>query len=284
MKYKLYITINKLNGKLYAGKRYWTPGTSYMGSGLALKKAIEKYGRENFEVRWFKFHIDTPSDLERLEIKLIRRLRNKFGRERCYNMSNGGRGGCYRSDADDERKKEVGELISIGKRKQYEKGVTNQQLEGRKKMKETKKLLYKDPEFYNKFVSETVVKQQESRKKRRMVEGWSKKEKMRNEILPKYSLVLVTYKIKYPNGDEIIETNTLKDFQEKYNTQDIVFSHIKKHGVLRFLQKKNVSKHTFPTGTELHYISECRWVDTYKNEETGGSSAPPVSDLTCVTA
>lgn len=36
-------------------------------------------------------------DLERLEIKLIRRLRYKFGKDRCYNMANGGRGGSYRN-------------------------------------------------------------------------------------------------------------------------------------------------------------------------------------------
>jgi hypothetical protein len=279
MKYKLYITINKLNGKLYAGKRYWTPGTSYMGSGLALKKAIEKYGKENFEVRWFKLHINTPTDLERLEIKLIRRLRKKFGYDKCYNMASGGRGGCYRSDADENRKQEVGKLISLGKKEQYKNGVTGKQLEGRRKMAQTKRELFKNEEYYKKFVDETVLKQKEARKQRRLTKGLTDKEKNRDTNLHKYSLVLVTYKLKYPDGTEIIETNTLKDFQEKYTTQDIVFSHIKKHGFMKFLQKKNISKHVFPTGTEIHYISECRWIDACKNEETRGSSAPRVSDF-----
>jgi hypothetical protein len=43
-----------------------------------------------------------------------------------------------------------------------------------------------------------------------------------------------------------------------------------------FLQKKNVSKHLFPTGTKLYYISETKGIDA--NEETGGSSVPPDSD------
>ena len=44
---------------------------------------------------------------------------------------------------------------------------------------------------------------------------------------------------------------------------------------MTFLQKKNISKHLFPTGTKLYYISEKRAIDV--QEETGGSSAPPVS-------
>jgi hypothetical protein len=275
MKYKLYVTVNKVNGKLYGGKRYWTPGTNYMGSGLALKKAIEKYGIENFEVRWFKLKINTPMDLERLEIKLIRRLRYKFGRDRCYNMAKGGRGGCYRSDADDKRKKEVGELISIGKKKQYSTGETDAQQLGRRKASQTKKKKFKDPLFYNKFVNEYTPKRVESLQKRLLTEGRTDKEKKFHKKLIKYSLVDVTYKIVYPNGDELIETNTLQDFQKKYITQDNVFSYIRKNGSMTFLQKINVSKHVFPTGTKLYYISETRMID--RNEEAEGSSVPSAS-------
>jgi hypothetical protein len=261
MKYKLYITINKLNGKLYAGKRYWTPGTSYMGSGLALKKAIEKYGRENFEVRWFKFHIDTPSDLERLEIKLIKRLRNKFGRERCYNMSNGGRGGCYRSDADDERKKEVGELVSIGKRKQYENGVTEKQLEGRKKMKETKKRLYQDLDFYNRVHIEGGKKRVSSLKKRREEQGPTQKEIDRHKDLIKYSTKIINYRLSFPDGSNRTETKTVNEFMETYKTDWNIFTVARKEGKFIFKRRTSMTRHPFPPKTELSIIEETKACD-----------------------
>jgi group I intron endonuclease len=44
----IYLTINKINGKKYLGKDVQN-NPKYLGSGLDLKKAIEKYGVENFE-------------------------------------------------------------------------------------------------------------------------------------------------------------------------------------------------------------------------------------------
>lgn len=44
----IYITINKINGKKYIGKDT-TNNPNYLGSGLDLKSAIKKYGKENFK-------------------------------------------------------------------------------------------------------------------------------------------------------------------------------------------------------------------------------------------
>ena len=47
----IYITTNHINGKKYIGqKKYDKSGKwkKYLGSGLALKNAITKYGVENF--------------------------------------------------------------------------------------------------------------------------------------------------------------------------------------------------------------------------------------------
>lgn len=47
----IYITTNHINGKRYIGQKkydkqgYWK---EYLGSGIILAKAIEKYGRDNF--------------------------------------------------------------------------------------------------------------------------------------------------------------------------------------------------------------------------------------------
>ena len=44
----VYKTTNLINGKIYVGK-YEGNRENYLGSGYILKKAIKKYGRENFK-------------------------------------------------------------------------------------------------------------------------------------------------------------------------------------------------------------------------------------------
>jgi len=44
----IYKTINIVNGKIYVGQDAHN-NPNYLGSGYILKKAIEKYGRENFK-------------------------------------------------------------------------------------------------------------------------------------------------------------------------------------------------------------------------------------------
>lgn len=43
----IYKTTNKINGKIYIG-RYCGNRSSYLGSGSYLKRAIRKYGKDNF--------------------------------------------------------------------------------------------------------------------------------------------------------------------------------------------------------------------------------------------
>lgn len=49
----IYITTNKINGKQYIGQHKASKfeGNKYLGSGKILHLAIEKYGKENFEVQ-----------------------------------------------------------------------------------------------------------------------------------------------------------------------------------------------------------------------------------------
>lgn len=71
----IYLTTNLLNGKKYVGKdarnQKW-----YLGSGKYLKKAIKKYGKENFK----KEILEECSNMEELnlaEIKWLRKLNCK---------------------------------------------------------------------------------------------------------------------------------------------------------------------------------------------------------------
>ena len=46
---EIYKIMNLISGKIYVGQTYSTKST-YMGSGVFIKKAIKKYGKQNFLV------------------------------------------------------------------------------------------------------------------------------------------------------------------------------------------------------------------------------------------
>jgi group I intron endonuclease len=91
MYYIVYKTVNKINGKFYIGKHQTSVlEDGYMGSGINLKKAIKKYGIENFE-REILYVYDNIADMERKERELI--TEDLIKSEQCYNIALGGQGG-----------------------------------------------------------------------------------------------------------------------------------------------------------------------------------------------
>ena len=97
----VYQILNLKNGKIYIGKHSSKSMTDlYMGSGIAIKRAIKKYGRESFE----KTILCTCKNEEELN-KMERYWREEAGAFGAgYNMTKGGEGmlGYVMSD---ERKK-----------------------------------------------------------------------------------------------------------------------------------------------------------------------------------
>ncbi len=86
----IYKTTNKINGKFYVGKDARDRPT-YFGSGMLLRRAIKKYGKENFE----KLTLETCQSLKQLserEIYWVRELR-ATDRNIGYNIALGGAGG-----------------------------------------------------------------------------------------------------------------------------------------------------------------------------------------------
>ena len=86
----IYKTTNLLNGKYYIGK-YAGKRSTYLGSGIHLKSAIEKYGRENFKrvvIEECK-SLKELSDREKHWIELFDAVNDP----RSYNLTEGGQGG-----------------------------------------------------------------------------------------------------------------------------------------------------------------------------------------------
>lgn len=81
MKYILYLTVNMVNHKVYIGIHKTNPEIfdGYLGSGLAMKKAIKKYGRKNFK-RIILAVFETKEQALLAESKVVN--------QRCVNSNN----------------------------------------------------------------------------------------------------------------------------------------------------------------------------------------------------
>lgn len=93
--YYIYRITNKINGKTYIGQHRYKEENgltdNYLGSGLNIRRAIKKYGKENFvkEVLYSRIQYkETADDVEKFAIKKERAL----GKAE-YNISDGGQGG-----------------------------------------------------------------------------------------------------------------------------------------------------------------------------------------------
>lgn len=87
MYYFIYKTINKLNQKYYYGAHSTKNiDDGYLGSGVALKRAIIKYGKENFYREVVEFCVDKDELYLREEII----VEQHYKKEECYNMNIGG--------------------------------------------------------------------------------------------------------------------------------------------------------------------------------------------------
>lgn len=89
----IYVTTNLINGKMYVGQRKIREGwRTYRGSGHALRKAIKKYGYQNFDRKIIDiaFNQDELNSLEYYYVKVFGAMNKRY----WYNICEGGRCGA----------------------------------------------------------------------------------------------------------------------------------------------------------------------------------------------
>jgi len=91
MIYFIYLTKNLITNEKYIGKHYGELNDSYLGSGKILQRAINKYGKENFqrEILYISKDAQENNEKEKEFIKAFNAVEDRT----FYNISEGGDGG-----------------------------------------------------------------------------------------------------------------------------------------------------------------------------------------------
>ena len=100
----VYRTENKVNGKFYYGV-HQGDNPKYLGSGVALKNAIKKYGRKNF-IRRTIMKFDTAEEAYAFEALMVDDA--LLNDPNCYNSCLGGVGGVGKNEPWNKGKKTPG--------------------------------------------------------------------------------------------------------------------------------------------------------------------------------
>ena len=135
-----------INNKFYIGKhKTYDPFDNYTGSGWMIKRAIPKYGLENF-IKIILFDLESREQLKIVERKLIPRSSCHCHDSQCYNLVPGGGGGFLRADgtniklgcreSEKTRKKKslIGQLRKVS---EQQKQQQREKMLGRKQSQET---------------------------------------------------------------------------------------------------------------------------------------------------
>lgn len=92
----IYETICNINNKKYIGQHKGEFDSNYLGSGIAITRAINKYGKSNFSVNLIEY-AETREQLNALE-KYYIESNNAVISEEYYNIAYGGEGGDTYTD------------------------------------------------------------------------------------------------------------------------------------------------------------------------------------------
>lgn len=202
MFYYIYKITNNTNQKYYIGAHKTSNmEDNYFGSGVGLKRAIEKYGKENFTKEIICFCKD-ENDMYFREKELVTL------NETSYNMTKGGKGGFSHIDSSGDnnvmrKSKEAREKVSIAMKKIRNDLSRKEQFDSISKKNLEKAVLKntgkKRPDH------SSLMKQ-----KGQLKEKWATDKENMRDMLSSYFEVLSPDSIKYT-------TNRLEDFCKEHN-------------------------------------------------------------------
>ena len=151
----IYKTTNLKEGKVYIGQNKGELEPSYYGSGIYLKSAIKKHGKQNFKLE-VVCYLPTKEHLDEFEKFLIDKYREILGQDKLYNIADGGRGGrsgTHSKECNCCACKEHEEGCACGscKMKRSEYSGENNPMYGKKRSQETKESISRKLiEYYKK--------------------------------------------------------------------------------------------------------------------------------------
>ena len=234
----VYITTNLLDGKKYIGvvaTKNHKKRADYLGSGILLKRAIKKYGRDNFKKEIIKEFV-TDKEAREYEKMLINKLCAKE-RKDYYNLCDGGYGGGVK-----------GHIVSKKARKKISKKLT-----GKKRPKEVVEKIRKSLTGY-KWSKESVearlkgikeyYKNADIKKLRKIwkkISEAKKGSKLKKETKEKLS------KINSKHSDDVVleihkmilEGFKYKEISKKFNISLAQITAIKQHKTYKWLWKNH---------------------------------------------
>jgi len=115
MKYIVYKITNTKNKKIYIGKHQTENiNDGYFGSGVALEKAIKKYGKDLF-IKEILFTFDSEDEMNEKEKQIV--TEEFIAKKNNYNMGVGGEGGShFKGKKHTEETKQKLSLLSKGRK------------------------------------------------------------------------------------------------------------------------------------------------------------------------
>ena len=117
----VYHTFCAASGRHYVGQHVGARfDPFYFGSGTLLRRALVKHGEDAFTVTPIKW-VESQAELDIQEIWFIAAYRKQYGRERMYNLADGGEGGATftgRHHSENARKK----MSVAAKKRTYARG------------------------------------------------------------------------------------------------------------------------------------------------------------------